>query len=322
MNIRAQHEPLTMSIAGVERDTGLAKDTLRVWERRYGFPQPGRDAFGERAYTLSDVEKLRVIKRLLDQGHRPGRIVALPIEELQRLSQGMSGERVHWVAQMEEGEAEVDLRDFMQMIKEHRAEDLRRAFSQAAITLGLTRFVTEVVAPLNVMVGEAWLRGALEVFEEHLYTESVTTVIRHAIGSVPEQGHHSTPKVLLTTFPQESHAVGLLMAQSIMAIEGCRCVSLGIQTPLRDIVLAAKAHQVDVVALSCSMSMNPNQVVDGLQELRSMLPAHMVIWAGGSSPALRRREISGMVPLTQLGDIAHEVRKWRATHAPLKTAQR
>ncbi len=322
MNFRAQPQPLTMSIAGVERDTGLAKDTLRVWERRYGFPQPGRDAFGERAYSLQDVEKLRVIKRLLDQGHRPGRIVALPIEELQRLSQGMSGERMHWVAQTDEGEAEVDLRDFMQMIKDHQAEDLRRAFSQAAITLGLTRFVTEVVAPLNVMVGEAWLRGALEVFEEHLYTESVTTVIRHAIGSVPEQGHHSTPKVLLTTFPQEAHAVGLLMAQSIMAIEGCRCVSLGVQTPLRDIVMAAQAHQVNVVALSCSMNMNPNQVIDGLQELRAMLPAEVVIWAGGSSPALRRREIAGVVPLTQLSDIAHEVRKWRAIHGPLKTSPR
>ena len=68
MNTRAPLEPLTFSIAGVERDTGLAKDTLRVWERRYGFPQPGRDAFGERAYGLQDVEKLRVIKRLLDQG--------------------------------------------------------------------------------------------------------------------------------------------------------------------------------------------------------------------------------------------------------------
>ena len=56
MNFRAQQEPLTMSIAGVERDTGLAKDTLRVWERRYGFPQPGRDAFGERAYSLAEVE--------------------------------------------------------------------------------------------------------------------------------------------------------------------------------------------------------------------------------------------------------------------------
>jgi hypothetical protein len=52
-----------------------------------------------------------------------------------------------------------------------------------------------------------------------------------------------------------------------------------------------------------------------------MLPAHVTIWAGGSSPALRRREIPGMVPLTQLGDIAQEVRKWRAAHAP-KAPQR
>jgi DNA-binding transcriptional MerR regulator len=41
---------LHFSIAAVERDTGIGKDTLRVWERRYGFPQPGRDSFGERSY--------------------------------------------------------------------------------------------------------------------------------------------------------------------------------------------------------------------------------------------------------------------------------
>ena len=63
---------LTFSIAAVERDTGIGKDTLRVWERRYGFPQPGRDNFGERSYPLAQVEKLRIIKRLLDAGHRPG----------------------------------------------------------------------------------------------------------------------------------------------------------------------------------------------------------------------------------------------------------
>ncbi|MCK7493491.1 MAG: MerR family transcriptional regulator [Comamonadaceae bacterium] len=37
----------------MERDTGLSKDTLRVWERRYGFPLPGRDALGERTYPPS-----------------------------------------------------------------------------------------------------------------------------------------------------------------------------------------------------------------------------------------------------------------------------
>ena len=75
----ATPEPaLTLSIAAVERDTGLSKDTLRVWERRYGFPAPRRDAIGERAYTLEQVDKLRIVKRLLDAGHRPGRIVPLP----------------------------------------------------------------------------------------------------------------------------------------------------------------------------------------------------------------------------------------------------
>ena len=37
-----------LTISQVERDTGLSKDTLRIWERRYGFPNPGRDAQGER----------------------------------------------------------------------------------------------------------------------------------------------------------------------------------------------------------------------------------------------------------------------------------
>ena len=57
-----------ISIAAVERDTGIGKDTLRVWERRYGFPQPLRDAFGERVYPAEQVEHLRLIKRLMDQG--------------------------------------------------------------------------------------------------------------------------------------------------------------------------------------------------------------------------------------------------------------
>ena len=66
------------TIADVERDTGLSKDTLRVWERRYGFPLPLRDAQGERRYDDDQLLRLRHIRRLLDAGHRPGRVVPLP----------------------------------------------------------------------------------------------------------------------------------------------------------------------------------------------------------------------------------------------------
>ena len=75
-----------LSIASVERETGIGKDTLRVWERRYGFPTPGRDAFGERSYPQDQVDLLRVVKRLIDAGHRPGRILRLEPSQIVALA--------------------------------------------------------------------------------------------------------------------------------------------------------------------------------------------------------------------------------------------
>lgn len=63
------------SISAVERDTGIGRDALRIWERRYGYPSPVRGHKGERRYPLSQVQRLQLIRRLLDQGLRPGKIV-------------------------------------------------------------------------------------------------------------------------------------------------------------------------------------------------------------------------------------------------------
>ena len=80
-----------LSIAAVERDTGLAKDTLRVWERRYGFPAPARDGRGERGYTAEQVDKLRLIRRLIDQGMRPARLIDLDPDALTRMLEELGG---------------------------------------------------------------------------------------------------------------------------------------------------------------------------------------------------------------------------------------
>ena len=83
---QAVSKPIYLSIAAVERDTGLSKDTLRVWERRYGFPAPQRDQYGERIYPLEQVDRLRAIRRLMDAGHRPGKIIGLTDAELAALA--------------------------------------------------------------------------------------------------------------------------------------------------------------------------------------------------------------------------------------------
>jgi MerR family transcriptional regulator, light-induced transcriptional regulator len=301
---------ITLSIAAVERDTGLSKDTLRVWERRYGFPAPARDGIGERAYPLDQVEKLRIVKRLLDAGHRPGRVVPLPFSDLQQLSDSI-------VEQPQRGLdaalASADLRAHLDLIRGHDVPGLRTQLSRQLSRFGVARFVTEVVAPLNIAVGDAWIRGQLEIFEEHAYTETVQAVVRQAITSIPEpdSGPTSGPRVLLTTLPGEPHGLGLLMAEAIFSLEGCTCINLGTQTPLWDTVLAATAYRVDIVALGFTGCMNPNQVVDSLQELRAKLPPAVRLWAGGSAPVLHRRRVEGVDPLAALEQIPAELRRWR-----------
>ena len=314
MNDRSAVPPLARSIAAVERDTGLSKDTLRVWERRYGFPTPSRDAFGERAYPIEQVDKLRVLRRLLDVGHRPGKVIHLPIEQLQVLAAEAVGASSA-PRGLDEAQAEhEDLQRYLELVKAHEVDALRRALSQAQLRLGMERFVVEVVSPLTRMVGDAWARGWFEVFEEHLYTESIQVVLRGAIGTIPQPARR--PRVLLTTVPQEPHGLGLLMAEAILALEGCRCVSLGVQTPIWDIVLAAGAHRADVVALSFSAIVNPNQVLDGLAELRAKLPEPTELWVGGHCPILQRRPPPQVRVIAELGGIAAQIARWRAAHAP------
>ena len=312
MNDRSGLAAITLSIAAVERDTGLSKDTLRVWERRYGFPSPGRDAIGERAYTLDHVEKLRIIKRLMDAGHRPGRIVQMPLAELKRLTDSTVDQPVRSV---EVALASADVRAHLDLIRAHDVTGMRTQLVRQLTRFGVGRFVTEVIAPLNTAVGDAWIRGQMEIFEEHAYSETVQVVLRQAISSIPPPPADGRPTVLLTTFPGEPHGLGLLMAEAMFALDGCSCVSLGTQTPLWDIVLAANAHRADIVALGFTGCMNPNQVVDGLLELRGKLPPAVQVWAGGGAPVLHRRRVNGVMPLTTLEQIAGELRQWRALRA-------
>ena len=314
MNDRSFTPPPGRNIAAVERDTGLTKDTLRVWERRYGFPNPDRDAFGERVYPLDQVDKLRTLRRLMDAGHRPGKVIHLPIEQLQELA-AQSASMVDVPRSFGDAMTEHDDLDrFLDMVRGHQVDEFRRALSQAQLRVGMERFVLEIVAPMTRLVGDLWARGEFEVFEEHLYTESMQVVMRNAIAAIPQPAGH--PRILLTTIPQEPHGLGLLMAEAILSLEGCRCVSLGVQTPVWDILRAAEAHHADVVALSFSAALNPNHLLDAINELRAKLPTQIDVWAGGNAPILRRRPPPNVRILPDLRDIQAVIRDWRETHQP------
>lgn len=301
---------LTYSIGSVERETGLSKDILRVWERRYGFPNPVRDAAGERSYSASQVEKLRLLKRLLDQGHRPGKVIGYELTELRALSEGPAARAMRDNAGSEERR---DLLDYIALCKSYRFDELRRQLTQVLLRIGLHRFVVDVIAPLNTMIGTRWAEGSFAIYEANLYTESLQIVMRNAIAAIPpsQQPGLARPRILLTTFPYEQDVLELLMAEAIFALEGARCISLGVQTPITDIGLAARSQRADIVALSFSDVLNANKIAEGLSDLQRQLPDLVQIWASGESTALRRRQLPH-ARILRLADIGSALAEWRS----------
>lgn len=294
----------TFTIGAVERDTGLAKDTLRVWERRYGFPQPERDANGERLYPATQVERLRLIKRLMDQGFRPGKLVVADDSEL--LALGSPPQHA------QAAPSDAVLEEIIMLTRANDAAGLRSALSQTMHRQGLQRFVLETVPLLNAAVGDAWMRGQIQVFEEHLYTEQMQSLLRQAILALPPGA--GRPRVVLTTVPEEQHVLGILMSECLLTLEGATCISLGTQTPIADIARAAIAHEADIVALSFSSAFASRQVAPLLEQLRGMLPEHIALWAGGGG--CPRNAIKGEVEIIgSLSGIIAALTSWRQVRA-------
>ncbi len=57
-----------LTIGDVVAATGLGESTLRAWERRYGFPSPGRGAGGARRYRREDIERILQVMGERDRG--------------------------------------------------------------------------------------------------------------------------------------------------------------------------------------------------------------------------------------------------------------
>jgi DNA-binding transcriptional MerR regulator/methylmalonyl-CoA mutase cobalamin-binding subunit len=288
-----------MGIAAIERDTGLSKDTLRVWERRYGFPNPLRDAHGERLYTAEDLTRLRLIKRLMNKGLRPGKIIPLEVAALHTLLADNK-------AATETGSAAGDA--LIHLLKSHRITELRRHLKNLLIRQGLERFVMDTVVEMNTQVGDAWMRGQLAIFEEHLYSEQLQVLLRIAISQldVPRKA----PRILLTTLPGEQHTIGLLMVEAILTLEGATCLALGPQTPVPDIQLAIRAHKADVLCLSCSAAFPKTQCLNSLADLRHGLDAGVAVWVGGAGVP-RGGLTEGVRRLDSLTGLVAAVSQWR-----------
>ncbi len=272
------------SIATVERDTGIGRDTLRIWERRYGFPQPHRNAQGQRLYPETQVRRLQLIRRLLDQGWRPGRIVALAEAELQRLSNPPS---------VIAADAQRRLEPFLLAVREHQSDRLYQLLRKAAETLGTRGLILHIIAPCAQQIGELWAAGDLHIFEEHLFTRAVTRLLDGLISAAESAA--DTAPVLLATLTGEPHGLGLLMAETLLCEQARPTLNLGMEVPLQQLLQAAHSIRPAALALSFSSAYPYGALRANLGELRAQMMPEIPLWIGGGGTARLKRLPTGVL---------------------------
>ena len=262
------------TIRVVARMTGISPHTLRMWERRYGFPAPMRTEGGARRYRDADVEKLRLIARALELGYRPGNVVPRSISELAKLVESTD---------IETRAAVPDVDQLLAALAGSDETHLHELLQRAVAAHGLLGFVTEVVGPVCVRVGELWAEGTLSVHHEHLLSEVLTTRMRVLLSAYEER--QGRPRVLLCALPDELHALGVQMAALYLALGGAKPRLLGVNTPVAEIAAAANAFDADVVGVSLPLGYDVTRARRLLRELVGALPRRIELWLGGAAAA-------------------------------------
>jgi len=261
--------PVQFSISDLEHETGISRDTLRIWERRYGFPAPQRNQRSERNYSVEQLERLRLIKQLMDSGMRPGKLAILDLQQLSQITQQLR----------ETQTVPRDVEELLQILATGPRYGLLARLEALLQQQGLRDFLIGVLAPMNHAVGDAWFAGRIGVLDEHHYAEQARMVLLTALRRLPQTPGNS--RALLTTLPGEQHGLGLLMATCMLALEGVEVLLLGVQTPLEEIVRGAIEGECSIVGISCSEYMNRRTVATQLVRLRNLLPDTTALWAGG-----------------------------------------
>lgn len=271
-----------------------------MWERRYGYPDPERDGNGDRVYSDAQLDKLILIRQLQDQGKRPGKLIELEVKQLQTLLQAP--------------QPDFDASELIGYLKSSDMPALRNWLHGQLISNGLRAFIHRVMVPATYAVGDAWSRGELATYEEHLYTELMKTLVRQSLSEHYQEG--GQPRVMLTTVPGEKHSMGLLMVEALLRMGGAEVIPFGPEMPFKDIQEAAISHKVDIIGLSFSGSFKGDDAIVMLSGLRQMIDPSIRIWAGGAALQEAISIPEGVDRLQGLHSVEQSLSNWRQNKSP------
>lgn len=258
--------------------TGIPKNTLVAWERRYGVIRPRRLPNGYRMYSDRDVAVIEALKRHLANGYQISEAIEL-IERAEATGDAAS-ENAPAVA-APSGEAYAAVRDeLLAALVEYRREDAAAVHARLAAVPFLTA-IEHVHFPVLRVIGQRWAAGEISVAQEHFasaFIRDQLVAMLLALGGGPEGGEH----VACATFPGEQHELALLGLAICLALSGKRVTYLGANLPADALAGFCLEHRPGLVCISIVMEQPAEAVLAYARGLREAIDGSTAIVIGGA----------------------------------------
>jgi DNA-binding transcriptional MerR regulator len=287
-----------LSIGALSAATGIPVETIRTWERRYGFPVAERKPSGHRVYPVSTVPRLRLISQALARGHRAAEVVPASEAALEALLAAVPAVPAA-VSPGSTPVASSDPTELLAAVSSFHAETLKRAFQAEWAQRGPLDFVEQVAAPFLTAIGNAWESGEVDVRHEHFASAVLGDFLRSVRMPLDDRAHG--PVAVLATLSGERHGLGLQLAALVFALAGWRALVLGVETPPEQIVALTKEAPIAAVALSYVL---PDSDDADLRTLRRRIAREIPLLVGGEGAQAKwaGRGIYVLRDLRQLDD--------------------
>jgi len=270
-----------LHIREVVRIAGLRREQLYMWQRRYGFPAPLRDSFGDRVYPPDQVARLKLIKQLLSEGWRAGAVVPLTESVLQ----SMLGLTVEDPAPLPD-----EIETGVKLLAQHRIGELQNHLSKLLVTQGTRKFLEATLIPLNEAVHERVVRGEMENFQELRFADLAQRLLRDVTRLV--RATREARHVLLATPPNDPNQLGLAILELLLFTEGVNCLTLGAGIPAQEIAGAAAAYTASVVVLLFDRGISGKIAGQEIRSLRGQLVRSIPLVVSGRAVNLLAKPIA------------------------------
>lgn len=278
-----------MNLAAVVRLVGINENTLRAWERRYNAVTPERDPNGRRTYSSDEVEKIRLLWALVNEGHSIGLIANNDNSTLKMMLAGSLSPQLATLTNVksDNNNAQKFLASIVSALDKFNLEGLHHNLQRARFEMSIKEIVIDLIRPLMKEVGRMSEVGRLSISQEHL----LSSLLRDYLGNIHQSlspydfsARNSSKKVILTTREGDLHEFTILMAAILSNVYQFQTYYLGSNMPVLDLIQSCIRFNPDFLILGFT-PLPPNREIitpkDYLIQLDRNVPRKVTFCLGG-----------------------------------------